>query len=266
MSHPLSLRRTWLTGLGVLLLGAAGCLPSLNDPDHGPLVSTFAVSDVFTPSGFMGDGAREGFLSIEVNSSNCKPRPPGAHGNCYVFTYYMDASNPQTAWAGVYWVFPANSWGSFPGYAIDSANFHQVHFYAAVETPAGNTRNGGGYCFLNGIAGNIHAGNYGASEHDDVISAMGNFRLGGAVTSDFQSTPFTISLDNQMPATELIGAFAWSIDFPTDTCSCSIPGNSTTECASNMGVLSCPTPVRIYLDDIVWDTTPLPAPDAGAAD
>src|SRR4051812_23912395 len=116
--------RDWLSKalLGIaslaLPLMTAGCVPQLDDPDYGPLTSTFAVSDIFSPSGFMGDGANPGYLTVDFHQENCKqPRPVGAQGNCYTFTYYMDPK-ANLNWAGVYWVFPTNSWGARPGYNI----------------------------------------------------------------------------------------------------------------------------------------------------
>ena len=253
-----------------LAMASVGCLPELNDPDRGPLVSTFAVSDYFTPSGFMGDGASEGFLSIQVNQGCKEPRPANAQGYCYVFTYYDDTAT-SNFWAGVYWVFPANSWGSRPGYAIQSQNFKQVRFSAAVEFPTPNTKNGGSSSF-NAIAGKINAGNYGPTEHNDVIDEENTYTVGKDIGSDLKQ--YSLDLTTQPPAPELIGAFAWSIDFPNDSCTCSVPTDAALDCKSMpdpnsptmMGRLTCPYPVRIYLDDIVWDTNPAPSADAGAPD
>jgi hypothetical protein len=254
-----------LLALRLALFGAVaagGCLPQLNDPDRGPLTSTFAVSDYFTPSGFMGDGAIEGYLTLDAaapNDPGClQPRPVGARGNCYAFTYYANP-NAQKAWAGVYWVFPANSWGSRPGYAIDSTKFKQLSFYAAVDSPTPTTNSGGIFSFFNGIAGGINDGVMG--HHKDVIDTEGNFQFGTDIGP--QMKQFHVDLSNQSAATELIGAFAWSVDFPSDSCSCSLASHSAVDCKASGGTLTCPTPLKIYLDDIVWDTNPIPTADAG---
>ncbi len=240
-------------------LTIAACLPSLNDPDYGPLNETFAVSDFFSPSGFMGDGAKQGFLSVDFREEFCKqPRPTGARGRCYSFTYYMDGSS-NMMWGGVYWVYPTNSWGARPGYMLDSARFKQVSFYAAVEMPTPSTKSGGGDCFFNGIAGGIDAkGFYGPTEHDDKIRAQEVYQVGTDIGPDYKQ--FHVSLANQPAAAELVGAFAWSIDFPSDSCTCTVAGALPLECTSMGGVLSCPKPVKIYLDDVVWDTAPPPTP------
>jgi hypothetical protein len=257
-----------LLALRLALFGAVaagGCLPQLNDPDRGPLTSTFAVSDYFTPSGFMGDGALEGFLTLDAagpNDPGClQPRPAGARGNCYAFTYYADP-NGGNFWAGVYWVFPANSWGSRPGYAINSTNFKQLSFYAAVDSPTPDTKGGGIFSFFNGIAGGINGDNfYGAAEHNDVIDAEGSYQIGSKIGPEMKQ--YHIDLTNQSPATELVGAFAWSVDFPNDSCTCSLAGHTAVDCKSATGTLTCPMPMKIYLDDIVWDTNPIPTADAG---
>src|SRR3982751_2526008 len=92
-----------------MLLGSGGWLPSIDDLDTGPLTSSFAVSDVFTPSGFMGDGATFSHLYMDVNTNCQTPRPANAQGYCYTFTYFKDTSPTGAMWAGVFWVFPANN-------------------------------------------------------------------------------------------------------------------------------------------------------------
>ena len=85
----------------------------------GPLdVQFFPVSEVFTPSGHMGDGKTAGFLNMSVNE-DCKARPlrrqvdgSGANfGSCYNFNYEPGPIN----WAGAYWLYPSNNWGAEQG-------------------------------------------------------------------------------------------------------------------------------------------------------
>src|ERR1700736_3021317 len=128
------LRLAWPLRLAALALTVAGCLPSISDLDHGPLNSTFAVSDFFSPSGYMGDGEFFGKMIGTTNEGCKQPRPPGARGNCYSFTYQPNDIDVDP-WAGVFWVFPANSWGSTSGHAIDIAQFKQISFWAAIEGP-----------------------------------------------------------------------------------------------------------------------------------
>ena len=250
----------------LLVAGLSSCLPA---PEQAvPLSATFAVSDYFTPSGYMGDGARLGNLSVEVNSPNCKPRPAGHQGDCYVFTYHKDAMQTDH-WAGVYWVFPANNWGTEYGHAIVSENFKQVRYYAAVEAPMPYTANGAAQpfnTFSGGIDPNGFYNNLGMQEgnglqdHKDAVSNMAS--LGSAVGTGITATlqPFHYDLTDfekganciieppapmpQIPnncdamgfASDLIGAFGWAAHYPDDG-----DPNGTMD-------------VKVYLDDIVWDT------------
>jgi hypothetical protein len=77
----------------------------------GPIVGPFVVSEFFTPSGLMGDGAIPGLVSEGINENCRTPRPAGVQGDCYHFLYHVG----DVHWAGAYWVFPSNSWGSVPG-------------------------------------------------------------------------------------------------------------------------------------------------------
>jgi hypothetical protein len=107
-----SLSPTTIAAALLLALPLVACGPT-DEEDRakaGPIVGPFVVSQYFTPSGFMGDGAVPGRLTVDVNR-NCKARPPGAQGDCYRFIYKPDT----VKWAGAYWVFPANSWGTVPG-------------------------------------------------------------------------------------------------------------------------------------------------------
>lgn len=120
-------------GLVVTVLQACGPADLRDNVETpGPISGPFAVSRFFTPSGFMGDGMgdleRADYLKVDVNE-HCMPRPAGARGNCYRFVYEM-AKEPR--WAGVYWLYPANNWGSVPGRAI-GADFKRATFWAAGQ-------------------------------------------------------------------------------------------------------------------------------------
>lgn len=130
-----------------LALTVVACGPSAEEDrtKAGPVVGPFLVSDFFTPSGLMGDGAVPEQLKVDINR-NCKmPRPPGAQGDCYRWRYNIG----KVRWAGAYWVFPANNWGTSPGRDLigpvnlgpDPANptagdlhgYNYVRFYAAID-------------------------------------------------------------------------------------------------------------------------------------
>jgi hypothetical protein len=92
-----------------------------------PATLPFAVDLFYAASGFMGDGATPGLIVLD---SICQsPRPSGAMGQCYRFTYQRGS----IGWGGVYWQYPANNWGASPGKRIASGA-RRVRFYAAGAT------------------------------------------------------------------------------------------------------------------------------------
>jgi hypothetical protein len=254
--------------MGVLAGFAAGCAPSPKSDDTGPLTETFAVSDYFTPSGYMGDGMFFGHLVGKVNEG-CKKRPAGARGNCYVFTYFTTPNNTNP-WAGVYWVFPSNNWGIEPGRAVDTTKFQQVRFSAAVEAPTPFKDVRGADGFLTTFAGAVDpmgvydtiggqvgdAGTIkGAMDHVDAFRLSHDAQVGPEVGTEL--TTFHVPITDRErtadcanpkadcvngAASALIGGFGFSIPYPM-----------TTDPTGTR-------PVKIYLDDIVWDSEPASAP------
>jgi hypothetical protein len=223
--------------LTALLVGSSGCLPSIDNLDDGPLDSTFAVTDVFTPSGFMGDGATFAHLYMDVNKNCQTPRPANARGYCYKFTYYKDTTPTGVSWAGVFWVFPANNWGTRKGHAMDTTRFHQLRYSASVQYPEPLPEFAG--MGLKGVQPNFFYGKIMGFENTDAV--------GGTVFPQIsdQLAPYSILFpDGQLTSANdsLIGGFGWSIEFP-----------SWADPAS---------PLIIHVDDIVWDTAAPPAPPA----
>jgi hypothetical protein len=236
MSRRLQSFPTSLWAIGVpSIVAAAGCLPSIDNLDTGPLKDTFAVSDVFTPSGFMGDGATPAHIYMDVQSNCQLPRPANARGYCYTFNYYKDTTPTGVGWAGVFWVFPANNWGTRQGHAMDTTRFHQLRFSASVIYPQPQAAFAG--MQLKGENPNYFYGNITGFQYQDSV--------GGKI---FPAAPTTLTQyripfpDGQMTIENdsLIGGFGWSIAFP-----------SWGDPAS---------PMIIHLDDIVWDTAGPPAP------
>lgn len=202
------MNRSILTASVALLLCACGPEPNQVEPE-GSETGPFAVSRYFVPSGAMGDGA-QGLVSTEEDT-DCKERPEGAEGKCYKFTWTIGDSR----WAGVYWQHPTNNWGSEPGKAIDSAQYHQVTFSAASDT------DGQAVEF---IVGGIQ---------DVTLPYADTFRasLDTVLTPDWQT--FSIDLTGQT-YTEVLGGFAWSASVPASTDPTTAP------------------PVVLYVDDVVW--------------
>ena len=131
-----------------LALPLVACGPSDEaDRAHtGPIVGPFVVSQYFTPSGLMGDGAVPERLIVDINK-NCKqPRPAGAQGDCYRYFYRIG----DVRWSGAYWVSPSNNWGTAPGRDVvgpvdlgvanpdkpgspNLRGYHHVRFSMAIE-------------------------------------------------------------------------------------------------------------------------------------
>jgi hypothetical protein len=277
-------RVAWPFGVVVLALAAGGCLPSISDLNAGPLTSSFAVSDYFAPSGYMGDGAYFGNLLGQTNEG-CKPRPDGARGNCYAFTYYPNAIDTDP-WAGVFWVFPSNSWGASSGYAIDISKFSQVSFYAAVDGPSpftvrtqpvpfsgqaggidpkGEYANKGETDYVDGVANAFvdPSANVGTGP-DDVTTDLKQFHIplgalqktSGCVLPGTANKAVNCSgdvADAMGNATFVIGAFAWALHYPIDSAACRDPSVDCHADNSHSSQFVNPQPVHIYIDDIVWE-------------
>lgn len=196
-----------------LLLAACGIEDARDRVNHpGALRESFAVSEFFTPSGYMGDGETLGQLVGQVNQ-NCRKRPTGAKGDCYVYDYRSGAYG----WAGVYWVHPANNWGSRRGRSIEGAKFHKVRLKVAADPPE---------ALVNFVVGGIADP---LLPNRDRVSAITSVRVGGNWTD--------VELDiSGQDFDQVIGALAWSMAFPPDR-----EGND---------------PARLYLDDLVWETAP----------
>lgn len=71
-----------------------------------PTTFPLAVDEVFVPSGYMGDGEKQA-----IKEGSCKVRAGKKRGHCHRFVY-----TPLTGWGGVFWQYPANNWGSQPGF------------------------------------------------------------------------------------------------------------------------------------------------------
>jgi len=108
---PISLEKSAAALCLALVTVACGPSDEASRAQSGPIRGPFIVSDVYTPSGFMGDGAIPGRMTVDINTGCKVPRPVGAQGDCYHFIYRVK----EVKWAGCDWVYPTNSWGSVPG-------------------------------------------------------------------------------------------------------------------------------------------------------
>jgi hypothetical protein len=220
----------------MLAVCPAGCLPSIDNIDQGPLNDTFAVSDYYTPSGFMGDGANPHQLDLDVGQ-NCAPRPANARGDCFTFTYTKDTTAAGVGWAGAFWVFPANNWGTRMGHAIDTTKFHSIHYFIAVDYPPLIPSTDPNALNLGPEPPNLV---YGIQNNNKTYADVVSGKVFPPVSSTMKEYWIPFPDGQPVSATDsLIGAFGWSIAFPPNA----NPKN----------------PLVVHLDDIVWDTAEPPA-------
>ena len=205
-----------------LALGVLACSSEEEKPKtpDGP----FAVSEYFAPSGAMGDAETLGNLVI-YDQLECKDRPSGAVGNCYAFDYNAG----PLLWGGLYWQYPDNNWGAAKGLPVHGDKFTKVTFQAAVKEGTELLK------FVIGGIGVPRAPEEAAMyPHNDQMKAEQEF----TVTTTWQTFEIPVPMqakDNVTPITELLGAFAWYANYPTDT-------NYTTA-----------PPKTIYIDDLAYE-------------
>jgi hypothetical protein len=111
--------------VSVVLL-AIGCGSGAGTGDSTTTAAALPVAadNLFAASGYMGDGANPGVIT---DSQAC-PQRAGAHeGKCHKFTW--NPAGGALGWAGVYWQFPANNWGTQTGQILP-AGAKSISFYA----------------------------------------------------------------------------------------------------------------------------------------
>jgi hypothetical protein len=219
-------------------VGLAGCGPSAEIDrlgNAGPLSGPFYVSEHFSPSGHMGDGELPGFITAYIGDDAlswrrstcetfvaagaiapeaCVERPPNAGGDPYAF-YYEPG---KLLWAGVYWVFPANNWGTRPGRDLDPNYRHsRVRFWAATDQPD---------VTVTFQAGGIIPTDPGIPFRDP----FGPITEIATLTYDYKQ--YVIDLPAGANLSSVIGAFCWATTYPKD-------GDHT--------------PRTIFIDDVVWE-------------
>jgi hypothetical protein len=181
--------------------GGGGSGGTVQGPDDMAVGSTgtlpFAVDSEFVPSGYMGDGTTAGpvtMLPAKAGDSNdCNGQrnaSSGAVGTCHTVTYAPPATNGQ-GWAGVYWQFPANNWGTKAGYSIPIG--------ATKVTFSAKGSKGGEIVtfFAGGISGATNV-------YNDTVKAS----VIATLTSDWAT--YTIDLIGQS-YTMVLGGFGWSM-------------------------------------------------------
>jgi hypothetical protein len=191
------------------------CAPQTGTVDTAPLAVPFAVSDYYSPTGYMGDGVTVGVVNMLADGTACPSRAPGAVGDCYQITYTPPVPSAN-GWAGVYWQYPENNWGAYAGHAV-RPGATQVTLYAMGG-------NGGEQVSfkVGGIADDTQP------NHDSIdITAP-------AATLTTQWQPISIPFDGATYS-EVLGAFAWVVNVPVLD-----------------GGVADTQPVVFYLDAIRW--------------
>jgi hypothetical protein len=156
----------------------------------------FVVDTVFVSSGFMGDGQTAGTIAMVPaktgDSTDCMGMraSSSAAGSCHAVTYTPPASAGM-GWGGVYWQYPANNWGTKPGFAMPSGA-------KKLTFQARGAKGGEKITFLaGGIQG---AGN----PYTDSIKASVTITLTNAWS------PYEIDLSGQS-YTQVLGGFGWTM-------------------------------------------------------
>ncbi|MCU1283297.1 MAG: Glutamate synthase large chain [bacterium] len=175
--------------------GGNGSPPDLAMAPAGPMLP-FVVDTVFVSSGFMGDGAMAGTITMTPaktgDSNDCNGMRAGttASGSCHSVVYAPPTSGGM-GWGGVYWQYPANNWGTKAGYGVP-AGAKKVTFQAK------GLKGGEKVTFLAG--GIISAGN----PYTDSVKATTTVTLTAAWA------PYTIDLSGQS-YTQVLGGFGWTM-------------------------------------------------------
>jgi hypothetical protein len=176
-----------------------------------PLDGPFVVTDHFLPRAPFGDGAVEGHVK---QSEACPARISGARGKCYRFDYVPG----EVAYTGMYFM-PAP--GEPDPVPVVLSNLHKISFQAAGTTSPQ-------YAMF--YAGGIRHG-----EGNRTPELEDQFQLSTSVTlsADWQHFELALVTDPNVPVTQLVGAFGWSM-YPPE------------------GVSPPPT-MTLFLDDIVYE-------------
>ena len=87
---------------------------------QGP--TPFVVDDTFAASGFEGGGDVAGTIT---DDQTCPMRAGDGRGHCH----HVQWTPGTNSWGGVVWQYPANNWGTMPGFAIPDG-YAQVRFRA----------------------------------------------------------------------------------------------------------------------------------------
>jgi exo-beta-1,3-glucanase (GH17 family) len=153
-----------------------------------PIYTDWLQQTDYIPSGYMGD-------TKDITIDECWLEYPHS-GTTSIRVEYTGDQSRGMGWAGVYWLSPANNWGTDPHGGRNLQGFHKLTFFAGNPVP-----DYGGCALANRItffAGGV-TGPYGDSMSKHAITVD--------LTSDWQQ--YTINLGNA-DLRRVVGAFGWS--------------------------------------------------------
>jgi predicted RecA/RadA family phage recombinase len=206
-------------------LGTGGTSSNDSASNDQPATLPFAADAYFIPSGYMGDALTEGVVEVAKMCSD--PRPAGAVGNCYEFTYTPLADPGAQKWAGVYWQYPQNNWGDEPGKTI-APGASKVTFYA---------KGGSGGEVIKFVTGGIF--DVSKTYHDTM-------KVDQEVTLTTEMNTYTLDFTGQS-AESVLGGFGWAAAAPSVDAG-ALP--SDPDAAQGSGAPL--SPVVFWLDGIQW--------------
>lgn len=141
---------------------------------------------VFAPSGWMGD---VGAISVDAS---CTTKPKSGK-YCIRWTYDI-SKDAKNGWAGVYWQYPVNNWGSKKG--LDLTGHKRLTFWVRGET---------GKEVLNIVLGGIKG------DHPD--SFMKEIK---GIKLSTQWRQYVVDLSGR-DLSNVIGGFCWTADSRQNT-------------------------------------------------
>jgi hypothetical protein len=183
------------TGSGTAGTGAAGTAPA------APLALPVTVSDHYRPTGGMGDAAVAGAVTITTDAAACTGAPAGVNqGACYTVAYQPQPfkAGANSTWAGFYWQYPDNNWGTLQPITIASGA-------KDVSIWAKGMAGGESISFeAGGIINQVSA----ATPYTDGFNVTQTFTL----TKNW--TKYTLPMTGMTYAGGVLGAFAWTAQVP----------------------------------------------------
>jgi len=149
---------------------------------QGAVQLPFALDSRFSASGWFADGEAPNHVTY-------KRVPEDVNGQQKIVTIISYHPGPQ-GFAGIYWQYPANNWGQYPGLNLSGA--HAITFFAKGEH--------------GGEIVEFKSGGISGKRYKDSYQAVST----GPVILNQQWTPYKINLSGSN-LSNVIGAFVWVV-------------------------------------------------------